>query len=358
VTVKAITKNDLHKLISEPLPDASHTELLKSLKNIFQGLDVKLAIANSEWYRDYRVINADGEEIAPNYEVWIGEQFKQHNNDAYRTYQAIKSLDYMVTRLEGKTVYAYIPTSSDASGFIQIDIDWIVKELKGYKIFSNSWGSIPKDLSDLQFEMTSGDSINESVPCTNSRYELLKFVDMQEFLLNESAQNEIDKTYDFGSTLRIVDVNEASTIHRDVPLNELIPEKSRVKRWFDDWQNSSASESLIYNYWGFQISTNETYKAEDEPTEYYFIPTWTVKGDIPDVEIKKGDNIHSLMDKLIKFDKLIGHSFAWFFFMLHGNRINTNVAMAIAKAVANNQVSIPQNDKDVLINWFNDPYGF
>ena len=181
---------------------------------------------------------------------------------------------------------------------------------------------------------------------------------MQEFLLNESAQNEIDKTYDFGSTLRIVDVNEASTIHRDVPLNELIPEKTRVKRWFDDWQNSSASESLIYNYWGFQISTNETYKAEDEPTEYYFIPTWTVKGDIPDVEIKKGDNIHSLMDKLIKFDKLIGHSFAWFFFMLHGNRINTNVAMAIAKAVANNQVSIPQNDKDVLINWFNDPYGF
>jgi len=70
---------------------------------------------------------------------------------------------------------------------------------------------------------------------------------MQEFLLNEFAQNEIDKTYDFGSTLRVIDVNEGSTNHKDVPLNELVPENSRVKRWFDDWQNSSASESLIYN---------------------------------------------------------------------------------------------------------------
>jgi len=64
------------------------------------------------------------------------------------------------------------------------------------------------------------------------------------------------------------------------------------------------------------------------------------------------------MDKLIKLDKLIGHSFAWFFFMLHGNRIHTNVAMAIAKGVASNQVSMPKDDKKILVNWFNNPYGF
>ena len=243
------------------------------------------------------------------------------------------------------------------AGFLQVEIDWVLDEKKGYKILTNSWHGIPSNYHDLEFAMTNGD-VNSELIFSEGRYELRKIVDMQQFLLDESAQSQIDRKSDFGGSIRVIDVNAIGSSHRDIPLNEMTPSTSKVTRFFEDWQASSAGANRIYEFWGFYANTNEYRISEGERVEYYFTPTWTIKGDIPEVKVEGADNIYSLMDKLTKFDEFIGHSFAWFFFMLHGNRIRSEVASVVAENVKSDHISLPSNDEKVLLNWHYDFYDF
>jgi hypothetical protein len=68
--------------------------------------------------------------------------------------------------------------------------------------------------------------------------------------------------------------------------------------------------------------------------------------------------IFSLMDALEKFDREAGYPFAWFFYMVHGNRMGRNVGEKVIEGLKTGKIGLPENDKRVLLRWGEHPYRF
>jgi len=62
--------------------------------------------------------------------------------------------------------------------------------------------------------------------------------------------------------------------------------------------------------------------------------------------------------KLEKLDRRVGVPFAWFFFMLHGDRVDQDVARRVIQAAEAGQIVLPEHDCRVLKAWEAYPYGF
>jgi hypothetical protein len=88
------------------------------------------------------------------------------------------------------------------------------------------------------------------------------------------------------------------------------------------------------------------------------IPAWLTPKALPEIALKKKETIHSLLDRLEKFDTKAGHSFAWYFYMLHGNRIRSPVGEQLAEAIENGLYRLPAWDREVLQRWKEQPYAF
>lgn len=67
---------------------------------------------------------------------------------------------------------------------------------------------------------------------------------------------------------------------------------------------------------------------------------------------------YGLLDRLAKFDARAGHNFAWYFYMLHGNRVVSSVGEFMAEAVENGLCRLPAWDREILRRWKEQPYGF
>jgi hypothetical protein len=44
--------------------------------------------------------------------------------------------------------------------------------------------------------------------------------------------------------------------------------------------------------------------------------------------------------------------------MLHGNRINFSAGEAVAEALKQSRIRLPEHDEKVLLRWYKDEYGF
>lgn len=55
---------------------------------------------------------------------------------------------------------------------------------------------------------------------------------------------------------------------------------------------------------------------------------------MPKIEETKDLTVFGLYDKLLKFDAKAGYPFAWYFFMLHGNRMEDWVGEWISRSAA------------------------
>ncbi|MFJ1258775.1 hypothetical protein [Cupriavidus sp. CuC1] len=54
----------------------------------------------------------------------------------------------------------------------------------------------------------------------------------------------------------------------------------------------------------------------------------------------------------------VGHAFAWFFFMLHGNRLGSWAGEQILAEAEAGTIVLPEYDYRVLKDWSREPYGF
>jgi hypothetical protein len=64
------------------------------------------------------------------------------------------------------------------------------------------------------------------------------------------------------------------------------------------------------------------------------------------------------MDLLQRSDEQLDCSMAWFFFMLHGNRVVSSVGDQLAEAVDDGAITLPSWHRDVLLGWKAAPYLF
>jgi hypothetical protein len=65
------------------------------------------------------------------------------------------------------------------------------------------------------------------------------------------------------------------------------------------------------------------------------------------------------MESLSNFDQQAGYPFAWYFYMLHGNRVSSSAGGVVARAIMDGRISpLPDCDTKVLLRWNSDKYGF
>ena len=68
--------------------------------------------------------------------------------------------------------------------------------------------------------------------------------------------------------------------------------------------------------------------------------------------------MYELFGKLESIDSRLGVSFAWYFYMLHGNRVHAWAGRRILEAAEDGKIVLPEHDYRVLRNWYERPYGF
>ncbi|MFK4521102.1 hypothetical protein ABIF20_008467 [Bradyrhizobium japonicum] len=142
----------------------------------------------------------------------------------------------------------------------------------------------------------------------------------------------------------------------ETPFLELVPDwfefVPRETRFFQDWEESSASAERVYVHWALDI-----YDYDDKGTrEIGFVPR---PRHLPEERLIAGDaSVHILMDRVEAIDREVGVPFGWFFLMTHGNRVAPEVGQAIAKGLRSQRVVLPDRDARVLLRWAERSYGF
>jgi hypothetical protein len=65
-----------------------------------------------------------------------------------------------------------------------------------------------------------------------------------------------------------------------------------------------------------------------------------------------------LLDRIEALDREVGLPFGWFFLMTHGHWVAPEVGDAIATALRDQRVGLPDRDAQALLRWADKSYGF
>ncbi len=85
-----------------------------------------------------------------------------------------------------------------------------------------------------------------------------------------------------------------------------------------------------------------------------FIPQWAEKDgglSLPEIWPDEEDSPHQVMQSLLQFDSQVGYPMAWYFYLLHGNRVFYTAGKVIARAISEGKVRLPESDEKVLLRW-------
>jgi hypothetical protein len=141
--------------------------------------------------------------------------------------------------------------------------------------------------------------------------------------------------------------------------DELFPKwdrfPARHRRLFDDWRRSSAGQSAqLCDHWFLDLSDHTSQQGERSMT---LVPQWTFRQQLAEVKARKG-GAYELYGALQKLDRRVGVPFGWYFFMLHGNRVTSDVGERVIEAAEAGQIVLPERDYRVLKDWQAQAYGF
>ena len=108
--------------------------------------------------------------------------------------------------------------------------------------------------------------------------------------------------------------------------------------------------------------TTSDWKNESGRRQLSLIPQWADADgglDLPKISPDWDASPYGVMEFLSRFDLQSGYSFAWYFYMLHGNRITSSAGNVIAKAIKAGWIHpFPECDERVLLGWYERQYGF
>lgn len=339
------------------LPDGSNeAALADALTQAFPGFAFSAVSVDDQYWRDTRsVLAADGTRIAE-YRPWMKASLAKDNGDIATLWRRLQDTDLQVSEWHGNSVYAFAPTGPRAADYVQIPLGRETEWRAGPIVNPSRrpWGE--EELLDPSW-ITHEDMSDDKV-LAGPLYRLLgragsSIVHVRSFLAR-CARLERDKREERRPELeRRVWVGSDGT---RTPFLDLQPNyfdfTPREVRFFQDWEESSAQASRVYEHWALDIRDYE-HKGE---RELAFIPRPLR---LPEERLEAGDaSVHILMDRIEAIDREMGLPFAWFFLMTHGNKVSPEVGETIAQGLREARVRLPDQDAKVLLRWAEEHYGF
>lgn len=333
---------------------ADETALARALSEAFPGFLFLAASVDDQYWRDTRsVLAADGTHIAE-YRPWMEAELAKDNGDIAMVWRRLQDTDLQISEWHGNSVYAFAPTGSGAADYVQValgrETEWCAGPIVNPS--RRPWGK--EELLDPSW--ITHDEMSDDKVLAGPLYRLNRassVVYVRTFLAR-CARLERDKR-----EARRPELERSAWVSSDgtrTPFLDLQPNyfdfTPREVRFFQDWEQSSARASRVYEHWALDIRDYE-HKGEREVA---FIPRPLR---LPDERLEAGDSsVHMLMDRIEAIDREMGLPFAWFFLMTHGNKVSPEVGETIAQGLREARVRLPDHDAKVLLRWADERYGF
>lgn len=355
----------LHQRLEALEVQRTHVSVAKCLSEIIENAKFQLAFADTRGliYRDGRILDDAGAQIAPAGKEWIEQQVLDAGEGWRRRVQELSQEKWVRTSFRIVPLYFVARMGEHPTDFLQAVVNCETEypaEERDMRDLVDHYMRSPEDMRQISHAQAP----NESQPAIGAaRYRFWQLEHMPEFLARDTqirrerypgilkaASERRVNVADMGTG----DQFETSWAEAFGYPQQLGP--SPLQRWFQDWSNSSAGRSgtLVERHWVFQLRSG-VWKGERYSEA---IPRWVTRRRLPASDKAGLKGWPALREWLEAFDQKAGHPFAWYFFMLHGNRIRASAGMQVARALESGTQWLPSHDRAVLHRWALDQYGF
>ncbi len=362
---------EVTELIGACSPEPKHAALLSVLRRFEALAEAKLVTKRggdgSHYLSRRKVLTASGAVVHDDHVAWLREELESDGGDAPSTFARLARSGYLLSKCDLTRLYFV----HDRAGESQADFIQIVvlqeNERLDVRAFSDFAWFTPKDLADLVDlavgpELPEADRRDVGLP----RYRLESLIDVEAFVREAEAQDHRlragvrARTYAVTASYRPAAEQKAGP--EDVRTHdELFPgwDKYPVKtrRLFLDWANSSAGRSgaRLCDHWVMTFS--DWVDPSTGQRHLSLVPNWTFAKQLAKVEARKGD-AYTHFGRLLTLDRRVKVPFGWYFYMLHGNRVDSESAERVLADAEAGLIVLPEHDYRVLSAWHEQPYAF
>ncbi|MGH8156576.1 MAG: hypothetical protein ACREPQ_00520 [Rhodanobacter sp.] len=361
----AIEIPGLAEVVAQAKPGKRHNALQDTLiQYVPEWGDLRYTASRGDtWLQKRQVRRADGTLVAEDHEVWLASQLAMHDGSAVRTLRTLQQLNQRdglhLTLCHLTRLYLTAARGSDPDQQVQIEV-LLEHEVLDRKLGTDAWRP-PHDLHDLVYACEHGASLAdaEKVSVRADAYRFRRATDIALWL---SAAEGLEAQKRDELRQRVYTVTSSSQNGSSVTtatFDELNPGWDRYppgyRRLFDDWKRSSAGRaSTLCDHWFLELSDYTDAKGN---RTMMLIPQWTFAKPLAKVHARKGSD-YEFYGALQKLDRRVGVPFAWYFYMLHGNRVESEAGERVIRAAEAGTIVLPEHDYRVLKDWQEKPYSF
>ena len=361
--------NEISDILKTVLPEDGHSPLLAALNFRYPKIPFRLLQENSGRTWDVGIIDAAGNRVADKLGKWIDQEMVGTGGSAKEVWNKHKNGGLIRTERVGSKIVLTAPYGPDPDQFYQLEI-LHGPELSTQLLFDSK--EEPEDRQDLLSGPCFVFGDNERIELSPSVYVFEKLTNVRRFLrelVDAYKANRQAQMPELGKkTIRVQDIilgPEGGQSSKEVPFLDLCPDwLDRVPgayRLFQDWSESSAGQggNKFCDHW--LVETNSWKEKGGSRAEYSLIPQWAEADgglSLPEIQPDWDASPYIVMESLLQFDRQVGYEFAWYFYMLHGNRVGHSAGGVIANATKDGLLNLPKCDETVLLRWREDQYGF
>lgn len=359
---------ELTSIINSAPVTEGHVGLLATLHARYPETHFRLISEWSGYSWDAGIIDGNGRRIADSLRRWVDQELIAADGNARVVWERYKSEGLIRTERKGSMLYLTAPYGSDPDAFYQLEV-LIGAEMTTGLLFDPKPLFPPKDRQDLLStpSLVFGDDAPQILESPQYRFESL--LNIRQCLHNLVQVYKANRLADFPEIQKKV----LQTIHlgpdgcqaaSEAPFLELCPDwldrLPSAYRLFQDWAESSVGQAGIRfcDHW---IVQTKNYINEDK-SYLSLIPQWADADGglgLPEIRPDLEAAPYGVMESLSEFDRQAGYPFAWYFYMLHANRIDQTAGSIVAKAIkAGKMRPVSESDEKVLLRWLEQQYGF
>lgn len=360
--MEIINLDQIHKIVGTAPYTADHSALLAALRERYPGQEFNHVGSRGPWTRRLdTVVDSSCRVVSEHYREWITAEYKSARGMA-PLFAKYADAGLQLIEEEGLTVIVTIPYGSSADAFFQLQIPASHRTVMG-PVFSKYWQS--ENLQDLLDPFRSSDG--EPISVTPWAYEPddIQLTNVRRYMQDIAELRYAEKLEQLPEVerkiVRVITVSgDRPQQQEDVPFLDLHPDwlerPCNEVRFMADWQESSAGSYRLCDHWWLNLRDYEI----DGRRSMAFVPYWaTADGErVNEVTTTEEETVYSLMDRLVGFDSRAGYPFAWYFYMLHGNRVHYSVGVKISEGIEAGRIHLPERDERVLQRWIHRQYGF
>lgn len=293
------------------------TALAREIGKRLPGHAFRQVLCRGGWYRLGRVVDAQGERVAPDLEAWAAAQLDDRDGDIAALLEDYAGSGLRATHLSGRTHYLVAPAGKDSGDFLQLEIEDL-QETLAHPLFDRE--PPPAGLDELVDAQTDpAAAVPVGLPCYSFR--------------------------------RLTHIGDLLARMRTQSL-----EPQPIHRFFADWDASSAGHATAFhNHWVVALREHlDRYRQPIMRAQ----PVSALNGEPPRFTVRQGTSGLALHEALAAFDREIGYACAWYFHMLTTKAVPHWVPAALAADAAAGYRYLPERDLQVVKNWLHKPYGF